>query len=124
MVDGARRVYRLAGEGPAYFADCRKTVEQTGRGLHLRVAYGPNRLPAPWGVRDRFGAIKVPTPVIVGTYDFICPPAFAHGTHAGIPDAQLPELRESGHFGHIEQPDDFAAIVSDFVTNQEMGRQA
>ncbi|MGW3108803.1 alpha/beta fold hydrolase [Streptomyces sp. NPDC001100] len=62
--------------------------------------------------------------MIVGTHDFICPPGVAHEMHGGIPDAQLSEPRESGHFGHIEQPDEFAAIVSDFVNNQEMEKQA
>ncbi|TRO55753.1 alpha/beta hydrolase [Streptomyces sp. IB201691-2A2] len=114
----------LNGILPAYFADYRKTAEQPGSDLSLRVTYDPNRLPALWDVRDQLGAIKVPTLVIVGTYDFICPPRFAHELHAGIPDAQLSELPESGHFGHIEQPDEFAAIVSDFVNNQEMGKKA
>ncbi|MET9566612.1 alpha/beta fold hydrolase [Streptomyces tauricus] len=49
--------------------------------------------------------------MIVGTHDFICPPGVAHEVHAGIPDAQLLEPGESGHYEHIEQPDEFAAIV-------------
>ncbi|WP_307168013.1 alpha/beta fold hydrolase [Streptomyces sp. B3I7] len=66
------------------------------------------------------GAVKGPALVIVGTYDLICPPSVAYEMHAGIPETQLPELRESGRFGHFEQPDEFAAIMSDFVNNPEM----
>ncbi|MEG8280416.1 alpha/beta fold hydrolase [Streptomyces sp. AHA2] len=53
----------------------------------------------------------------VGIYAFACPPSLAHA------HGQLSEPCESGHFGHIEQPDEFVAIVSDFVNNQEMGKQ-
>lgn len=77
----------------------------------------PESFPGPWDVRGRLGAIKGPTLMIVGTYAFACPPSFAHE------DGQLSEPCESGHFGHIEQPDEFVAIVSDFVNNQEMGKQ-
>lgn len=87
----------------------------------LRVTYDPNRLPDPWDVRDQLAAINVPALVIVGTRDFICPTRFAYEMHAGMPDARLSELRESGHFGHIEQPDEFTTAVLDFVDNQETG---
>ena len=80
----------LKGILPAYFADYRKTVEQTGSDLTLQVTHDPNRLPAPWDVRDQLGAIKVPALVIVGTYDFICPPGFAYEMHAGMPDVGRP----------------------------------
>jgi proline iminopeptidase len=114
----------LNGILPAYFADYRKTVEQTGSELTLRLTYDPNRLPDPWNVRDQLGAINVPTLVIVGTYDFICPARFAYEMRAGMPDARLSELRESGHLGHIEQPDEFTAAVLDFVHDQETGIRA
>jgi proline iminopeptidase len=114
----------LNGILPAYFADCRKTVGQTGSDLALRVTYDPNRAPALWDVRDRLGTINVPALVIVGTYDFICPPRSAYEMHAGLPDARLCELRESGHFGHIEETEEFAAAVLDFVHNQEMGNRS
>ena len=109
----------LNGILPAYFADYRKTVEQIGGDLTLRVTYDPNRLPAPWDIRDQLGAINVPTLVIVGAYDFICPTRFAYEMRTGMPDARLSELPESGHFGHIEQPEEFTAAVLDFVHNQE-----
>lgn len=113
----------LNGIMPAYFADYRKTVERVGE-LTLAVTHDPNRLPVSWDVRDRLGAINVPALVVVGTYDFICPPRFAHEIHVGMPDSRLCELRESGHFGHIEEADEFAAAVLDFVNSQERGNRA
>lgn len=38
-----------------------------------------------------------------------------------MPDARLCELRKSGHFGHIEKADGFAAAGQDFVHTQEWG---
>jgi proline iminopeptidase len=113
----------LGGILPAYFADHRKTVEQVGE-FPVAVTHDPNRVPADWDVRDRLGAIDVPTLLIVGTHDFICPPAAAYEMHAALPDARLCELRESGHFGHVEQAEEFAAAVLDFVRDQETGNRA
>ena len=113
----------LAGILPAYFADYRKTAERAGE-LTLRIAHDPNRLPVSWDVRDQLGTINVPALVIVGTYDFVCPPRFAYEMHAGMPDARLRELYESGHFGHIEEADEFAAAVKALVCDQEAGNPA
>lgn len=124
VADDASFERYLNGILPAYFADHRKTAGRTGGGLTLRGTHDPNRLPAPWDVRDRLGAIDVPTLLIVGTRDFICPPRFAREMHAAMPNARLSELRESGHFGHVEQPDEFAAAVLDFVHEREGGVRA
>lgn len=106
---------------PAYYADYRRTAAQTGSDLALGATYDPGRLPEEWDVRDRLGTIDVPALVIVGTYDFICPTRFAHGMRDGMPDARLAELGRSGHFGHIEQPEEFVAAVLDFVHDNEKG---
>lgn len=121
--DESHELY-LKGILPAYFADYRRTLEQLGGDLSLQVTHDPNRLPVSWDVRDRLGAIDLPTLVIVGTYDFICPPRGAYEMHAGIPDARLCELPASGHFGHIEEAGEFVAAVVDFVNDQETGIRA
>jgi proline iminopeptidase len=109
----------VRGTLPAYFADYRKTVAQAGGDLAMRVAYDPNRATPLWDVRKRLGTINVPALVIVGIYDFICPPHFAYEMCAEMPDAQLYELRASGHFGHIEEADEFVSAVLDFVHKRE-----
>lgn len=113
----------LDGILPAYFADYRRTVDRAGE-FTVRVTHDPNRLPANWDVRDQLGLINVPALVIVGSYDFICPPRFAYELHAGMPDTRLRELPESGHFGHIEEAGEFAAAVLAFVREQETGNPA
>ncbi|SDL47026.1 proline iminopeptidase [Nonomuraea maritima] len=116
IIDDESFGHYLRGILPAYFADHRRTGE-----VAVAVTHDPNRRPENWDVRDRLGAIGVPALVIVGTHDFICPPRLAYELHAGMPDARLCELRESGHFGHIEQADAFAAAVLDFVREQRTG---
>ncbi|WP_432132817.1 alpha/beta fold hydrolase [Streptomyces tendae] len=108
---------------PAYFADYRKTTQQVGQ-VGLRVTLDPNRLPVRWDARDRLGTINVPALVIVGTYDFICPPRFAYEMHAEMPNARLCELRESGHFGHLEESEQFTAAVVEFVHTVEKDGRA
>ncbi|MGW3635374.1 alpha/beta fold hydrolase [Streptomyces sp. NPDC005122] len=103
----------LRGILPAYFADHRETAARGS--LDLRGTYDSNRRPSDWDVRDRLGAINAPTLVIVGTHDFICPPKWARQMYDAMPGAHLCELKGSGHFGHIEEPDRFATAVLDFV---------
>jgi proline iminopeptidase len=38
-----------------------------------------------------------------------------------LPNSTLVTLKESGHFGHIEQPGEFAAAVIGFVGGAENG---
>ncbi|MFJ1767145.1 alpha/beta fold hydrolase [Amycolatopsis sp. NPDC088138] len=65
--------------------------------------------------RDALGSITVDTLVIVGRHDFICGPRWAEDLRTGIPGARLVVLERSGHFGHLEQPAEFARAVTDFV---------
>jgi len=114
----------LTGILPAYYADYRKTVERVGAEPTLGLTHDPNRLPVEWDVRDRLRTIETAALVIVGTYDFICPPRYAYEIHAGLPNARLRELHDSGHFGHVEEPDEFADAVLDFVYDIEKGERA
>jgi proline iminopeptidase len=67
-------------------------------------------------VSGRLGAIDAPTLVLVGAYDFICPPVWARQLHAGISNSRLVEFTDSGHLAHLEEPDNFFRSVHGFVT--------
>jgi proline iminopeptidase len=71
--------------------------------------------PTPFDVRDELGTITAPTVVIVGRHDFICGPHWAGLLHAGIEGSHLVVLERSGHFGHVEQPEDFARAVAELL---------
>ena len=65
--------------------------------------------------RDRLSTISVPTLVIVGKKDFVTPEKYSRLMHDKIKDSRLLVLENSGHMGHIEEPEAFAAGVREFV---------
>ncbi|MFE2642650.1 alpha/beta fold hydrolase [Streptomyces nigra] len=50
-------------------------------------------------------------------------PEAAAAVRAAMPHSRLHELCESGHFGHLEQADEFTASISDFALSVEKGTQ-
>lgn len=83
----------------------------------LRVSYARSHgaVAEPFDVRARLAELRMPTLVIVGASDFVCSPVMARELAAGIAGAELVVLDRSGHFGHVEQPDAFAAAVIRFL---------
>ncbi|MGI5291892.1 alpha/beta fold hydrolase [Nonomuraea polychroma] len=65
--------------------------------------------------RDLLSLIKLPTLVIAGRHDVICGPRWAWQLAGGIPDAELVLLEDSGHLGHVEEPDAFARALTSFA---------
>jgi pimeloyl-ACP methyl ester carboxylesterase len=67
--------------------------------------------------RDRlYLTAKVPTLIIWGDRDAIIPVDHAYATHRAIPASRLEIIEGVGHFPHVEAPDRFAEILSDFVS--------
>jgi proline iminopeptidase len=80
------------------------------------------RLLAPqYDVRDRLRDIGVPTLVLVGSHDWVCPPAASRLLAASIPSARLIELGHSGHFCFSEQPAEFTAALTSWLYERERG---
>jgi pimeloyl-ACP methyl ester carboxylesterase len=63
------------------------------------------------------GAISVPTVVIHGDRSHPAFPAIARILAVGFPNAKLRKLDGSGHVTYAERPDEFAQIITDFVTS-------
>ncbi|MEU4191419.1 alpha/beta hydrolase [Kribbella sp. NPDC026611] len=101
---------------PVYFKDFEAVAPRLQEWMKtVDITVDPNRQPALWDIRPRLGEIGVPTLVIVGTADFICPENSARELADGIPGASLVVLPESGHFGHVEEPEAFRDAVLRFV---------
>ncbi|SDM24911.1 Pimeloyl-ACP methyl ester carboxylesterase [Nonomuraea maritima] len=66
--------------------------------------------------RDALPSLGVPTLVVVGRYDVICGPRWAQELNDLIPGSRLVVLENSGHLAHVEEPEQFAAAIRDFVT--------
>jgi pimeloyl-ACP methyl ester carboxylesterase len=63
---------------------------------------------------DRLAAISVPTLVVVGSDDLLCPPRHARAIAERISGARLVELPGQAHQPFQEDPEAFNALVLDF----------
>ena len=70
-----------------------------------------NQLLARYDVTQRLCEINVPTLIIAGRDDFICPPSQADIIHRCIPNSELVILDQSGHFPYAEEPGAFFDAV-------------
>ncbi|WP_239063323.1 alpha/beta hydrolase [Streptomyces sp. SID13031] len=68
--------------------------------------------------RGVLGSISLPTLVIVGRYDPICGLRWAEELHKLIPGSELAILEHSGHFGHLEEPENFARALERFTRSR------
>lgn len=59
--------------------------------------------------------IDVPTLIIHGADDQLVPVAEAEKMHEAIDDSRLVVIPDAGHLSNLEQPDDFADAVIDFL---------
>jgi proline iminopeptidase len=115
-------------ELPLYFADWTgRSREFEPLRSQLRVSVAPGRSgsdpssPAEVGVtpafdvRSRLHELATPTLILVGSKDFVCSAKMAAVMHDGIPGSRLVTLAHSGHMGHLEQPRELVAAISDFL---------
>jgi proline iminopeptidase len=60
---------------------------------------------------ERLRDIRIPTLIIVGQDDFICPVSQSERLHKGLCDNELVIFKRSGHFPYIEEPELFFSVV-------------
>lgn len=70
---------------------------------------------ADYDLRPQLHKIQVPTLVIAGGYDWVCPPAASRTLAAGIPGTRLRIVANAGHFPMSEEPEQFHHAVSTFL---------
>ncbi|MET7304821.1 alpha/beta hydrolase [Embleya sp. NPDC005575] len=105
---------------PSYFADYWGNEERLSPFRDaVRATYisGLDEDLVPDAVDDR-AALKeltVPALVVVGRHDVICGMRWGLELAELIPDSGLLVLENSGHMGHMEEPELFAEAVRDFV---------
>lgn len=105
---------------PSYFADYWRDEQRWSAVRNaLRASYisGLDALGAPDLIDDRadLAGLAVRALVIVGSLDVICGPRWARELHDLIPGSRLVVLENSGHLGHLEEPDRFTDSVRTFV---------
>lgn len=70
-----------------------------------------------YDLRPRLAEIGVPTLVISGGCDWVCPPVGQRTLASMIPNAGLVELPEAGHFAFAEEPAEFQRAVLAFLAS-------
>jgi 4-hydroxy-2-oxoheptanedioate aldolase len=101
---------------PAHRPELAERVEAMARGVGRRGAL--RQLAAQRSRPDHRGAlpgIAVPTVIISGALDPVCPPARQEELAAGLPVARLERLENTGHMSPLEQPDRVAAILAGWL---------
>jgi pimeloyl-ACP methyl ester carboxylesterase len=66
-------------------------------------------------VRERLGALQIPTLLIGGSDDLLVPPTALAATAERLAGAQLHVVPETAHLTHLEQPDAFLGLLSEFL---------
>ncbi len=93
LADGATRA--------AFLATSRSVINVGGQTVAAR-----DRLP---GLRSR------PSLLIWGARDRIVPSSHLENARAELPDAQVEIFDRAGHFPHLDEPDRFATVLSEFL---------
>ncbi|SFB58394.1 proline iminopeptidase [Rhizobium sp. NFR07] len=99
---------------PHYMASVDKLYSLSSFTPELHRHFRENIAPT-YDVRDELGGITCPALVLVGGYDWICPPSAGRDIARRIRGAELVEFTNSGHFLFSEEPQTFQAIVSKFL---------
>ncbi|WP_274651727.1 alpha/beta fold hydrolase [Paenibacillus humicola] len=101
---------------PAFFGNywsLPEEVEEWKAGLDFTV--DPNRKPHMWDIRDVLTAIQTPALILAGEHDFNCGPRWAAEMEENIPGSQLYIFEKGGHMSHVESPQLFTKVVTDFA---------
>ncbi len=122
ITDDAGLTRALRALVPAYFADYwGRAGEFASVRDQLAASYLSGRdadlIPEVIDDRAALAELRVPTLVICGRYDVICGVRWGKELHHLIDESRLEILERSGHLGHLEEPQAFAAALTDFVTS-------
>ena len=88
----------------------RLSTMDIGMMRHFMTAIAPT-----YDLRPRLGEIAAPTLVMVGKYDWVCPPRASRAIAAGIAGATLVEFEDAGHFVFSEDPQRFLGVSTGFI---------
>lgn len=81
----------------------------------LNRAFGPGGFLRTFDLRPELGRIAVPTLIIAGRHDWICPPEFSEEIHRLIPGSRLEIFEQSSHSIRVDEPERLVQTIRDFV---------
>ena len=65
--------------------------------------------------RPRLGTLDMPVLVACGAEDRVCPPELSEEIAAAIPGAVLAVVGRAGHYLTLDQPDEMARLLRDWL---------
>ncbi len=118
---GDRRIAPVLRDGQEIIAGWEALLDPETRSafLHvLRAAVDPDGQVVT--MLDRtYLAAAMPVLLVWGRDDPVIPVAHAYRGEAAMPGSRLEVLERAGHFPHRDRPDDFVAVVEDFLATTE-----
>lgn len=110
-----------AAMGPFYSRRHDPAAAQAVRGRSiyapepLNRAFGPGGVLRSFDLRPEVARIAVPTLILAGRHDWICPPEFSEEIHRLIPGSRLRIFEDSSHSIRADEPEALNAAIREFV---------
>jgi proline iminopeptidase len=105
--------------GPLYSRRYDPAAAARGRAIYapepLNRAFGPGGVLRAFDLRPEIAGITVPTLVLAGRHDWICPPEFSEEIHRLIRGSQLRVFEESSHSIRADEPQALNDAIRAFV---------
>jgi proline iminopeptidase len=110
--------------GPLYARHYDPVAAKAGRAraIHTREpinrAFGPNGFLRHFDLRRELSRITVPTLILAGRHDWICPVEFSEEIHHLIPGSELLVFEESSHSIRVDAPEAMLRAIREFIGNR------
>ncbi len=106
---------------PLYFYDFNEELQEKARFSFKDTIFSPEPsihqdiLIQNYNVTPYLKDIQVPTLILVGDDDFICPQSQSERMHKAIPNSELHIFKKCGHFASLEAPDEFVSVIKKWI---------
>ena len=117
-IEGFRNQFKIIQ--PLYFYEYTSETEEMSNRLIDKMIINPEVaalteiLMRKYNVSSELTKIEVPTLILVGKDDFVCPPSQAQRMHDSIPNSELHIFEKCGHYPYFETPGEFFRVVRDW----------
>jgi len=117
-VEGFRNQFKILN--PLYFHDFNPEIKDMTNKIIDKMILTPeaadlnDTLILKYNVSSQLTKIEVPTLILGGKDDFICPPSQAQRMHDGIPNSELFIFEKCGHYPYWEAREEFFRVVRDW----------
>jgi proline iminopeptidase len=106
---------------PLYFYNLTAELEKKANEIIDNMIFTPkimnmnDKIFSDFNVVSQLSEIKVPTLILVGKEDFICPPSQAERMHEKIPNSELVLFENSGHYIFFDESEKFEKEIRNWA---------